>query len=211
VQRLEDAARDLLRCGRPELARLALRLYAKSGRLVLIEGEKQLVERFDGLRELVKQGAVLVAAHPSLFSELAGSDPQARARVLKLARELEVPELKEAAGILEREAPLDALNRAALIAQLIAMVEAEALVQGVDAQPLVRRLLLAAADHLREAGLGEQAAKVEEQAKQLRAPKPEEAEAVERAALELAAKIALGGPKPEELAEILKSLAVRRS
>jgi hypothetical protein len=211
VRRLEDAARDLLRCGRPELARLALRLYAKAGRLVLIEGEKQLVERFDGLRELVKQGAVLVAAHPSLFSELAGSDPQARARVLKLVRELEVPELKEAAALLERETPLDALNRAALIAQLIAMVEAEALVQGVDAQPLVRRLLLAAANHLREAGLGEQAAKVEEQAKQLRAPKPEEAEAVERTALELAAKIALGGPKPEELAEILKSLAVRRS
>jgi hypothetical protein len=211
VQRLEEAARDLLRCGRPELARLALRLYAKAGRLVLIESEKQLVERFDELRELVKQGAVLMAAHPSLFSELAGSDPGAKARVLKLARELEVPELKEAAQLLEREAPLDALNRAALIAQLIAMVEAEALVQGVDAQPLVRRLLLAAADHLREAGLGEQAAKVEEQAKQLRAPKPEEAEAVERAAVELAAKIALGGPKPEELAEILKSLAVRRS
>jgi hypothetical protein len=207
VQSLEEAARDLLRCGRPELAKLALHLYAKSGRLVLIESEKQLVERFDGLRELVKQGAVLVAAHPSLFSELAGSDPQARARVLKLARELEVPELREAAGILEREAPLDALNKAALIAQLIAMVEAEAALQGVDAQPLVRRLLLAAADHLREAGLGEQAAKVEEQAKQLRAPKPEEAEAVERVALELAGKIALGGPKPEELAEILRSLA----
>jgi hypothetical protein len=45
VQRLEDAAQNLLRCGRPELARLALRLYAKAGRLVLIEGEKQLVER----------------------------------------------------------------------------------------------------------------------------------------------------------------------
>jgi hypothetical protein len=207
VQRLEDAARDLLRCGRPELARLALRLYAKAGGLVLIEREEQLVERFDGLRELVKGGAVLVAAHPSLFSELAGSDPQARARVLKLARELEVPELKEAARLLEREAPTDALNRVALIAQLIAMVEAEALVQGVDAQPLVRRLLLAAADHLREAGLGEQAAKVEEQAKQLRAPKPEEAETVERAAVELAARVALGGPRPEELAEILKSLA----
>jgi hypothetical protein len=211
VQRLEDAARDLLRCGRPELARLALRLYAKAGRLVLIERESELVERFDGLRELVKRGAVVAVAHPSLFAELAGSDPQARARVLKLARELEVPELKEAAALLEREAPTDALNRVALIAQLIAMVEAEATLQGVDAQPLVRRLLLAAADHLREAGLGEQAAKVEEQAKQLRAPKPEEAEAVERAAVELAAKIALGGPKPEELAEILKSLAVRRS
>ena len=78
MQRLEEAARDLLRCGRPELARLALRLYAKAGRLVLIEGEKQLVERFDGLRELVERGAVVVAAHPSLFSELAGSDPQAR-------------------------------------------------------------------------------------------------------------------------------------
>jgi hypothetical protein len=211
VQRLEDAARDLLRCGRPELARLALRLYEQAGRLVLVESESELVERFDELRELVKGGAVLVAAHPSLFSELAGSDPGARARVLELARELEVPELKEAARLLEREAPIDALNKAALIAQLIAMVEAEALVQGVDAQPLVRRLLLAAADHLRGAGLSEQAARVEEQARQLRAPKPEEAEAVERAALELAAKIALGGPKPEELAEILKSLAVRRS
>jgi hypothetical protein len=207
VQRLEDAARDLLRCGRPELARLALRLYAKAGRLVLVEREQQLVERFDELRELVKGGAVLVAAHPSLFSELAGSDPGARARVLELARELEVPELREAARLLEREAPIDALNKAALIAQLIAMVEAEALVQGVDAQPLVRRLLLAAADHLRGAGLSEHAAKVEEQARQLRAPKPGEAEAVERAAVELAAKTALGGPKPEELAEILKTLA----
>jgi hypothetical protein len=36
----------------------------------------------------------------------------------------------------------------------------------------------------------------------LRAPQP--GEAVERAALELAAKMALGGPKPEELAEILR-------
>jgi hypothetical protein len=207
VQRLEDAAQNLLRCGRPELARLALRLYAKAGRLVLIESEKQLVERFDGLRELVKQGAVVAVAHPSLFAELAGSDPGAKARVLKLARELEVPELKEAAQLLEQGAPIEPLNKVALIAQLIAMVEAEAALQGVDAQPLVRRLLLAAADHLREADLDEQAAKVEEQAKQLRAPKPEEAEAVERAAVELAAKIALGGPKPEELAEILKSLA----
>ena len=204
---MEDAARDLLRCGRPELARLALRLYAKAGRLVLIESEKQLVERFDGLRELVKRGAVLVAAHPSLFSELAGSDADARARVLKLARELEVPELKEAAQFLERGALIEPLNKVALIAQLIAMVEAEAALQGVDAQPLVRRLLLAAADHLREAGLNEQAARVEERARQLRAPKPGEAEAVERAALELAARVALGGPKPEELAEILKTLA----
>jgi len=207
VQRLEDAARDLLRCGRPELARLALRLYAKAGRLVLIESEKQLVERFDGLRELVKRGAVLVAAHPSLFAELAGSDPSAKARVLELTRELEVPELREATQFLEREIPLEALNKVALIAQLVAMVEAEATIQGVDAQPLVRRLLLAAADHLREAGLNDQAAKVEEQAKQLRAPSPGEAEAVERAAVELAAKAALGGPKPEELAEILRSLA----
>jgi hypothetical protein len=209
VQRLEEAARDLLRCGRSELARLALRLYAKSGRLVLVEAEGQLVERFDELRELVKRGAVLVAAPPSLFSELAGSDPQARARVLELARELDLEELREAAGILERELPLDALNKAALIAQLIAMVEAEAALQGVDAQPLTRRLLLAAADHLREAGLSEQAAKVEERAKQLRTPKPEEAEVVERAALELAAKAALGGPKPEELTEILRSLISR--
>jgi len=193
------------------LARLALRLYAKAGRLVLIERESELVERFDELRNLLKRGAVLVAAHPSFFSELAGSDPQARARVLGLARELEVPELKEAAQFLEREVPLDALNKAALITQLIAMVEAEATVQGVDAQPLVRRLLLAAADHLREAGLGEQAARVEEQARALRAPSPGEAEAVEQAALELAAEIALGGPKPEELAETLKSLAARRS
>jgi hypothetical protein len=211
VQRLEDAARDLLRCGRSELARLALRLYAKSGRLVLVERESELVEQFDELRELVGRGAVLVAAHPSLFSELAGTDPSARARVLKLARELDLEELREAARLLERELPLDALNRAALIAQLVAMVEAEATVQGVDAQPLVRRLLLAAADHLREAGLGEQAARVEEQARALRAPSPGEAEAVEQAALELAAEIALGGPKPEELAEILKSLAARRS
>jgi hypothetical protein len=172
----------------------------------LIESEEQLVERFDELRDLVKQGAVVAVAHPSFFAEIAGSDPGAKARVLELARELDAPELREAARLLEREAPLDALNKAALIAQLVAMVEAEALVQGVDAQPLVRRLLLAAADHLREAGLVEQAAEVEERARMLRAPKPEEAEAVERAALELAGKLALGGPKPEELAEVLRSL-----
>jgi hypothetical protein len=204
---LEGAARELLRCGRPELARLALRLYARAGRLVLVESERELIARFDELRGLVERGAVLVAAHPSLFAEIAGSDPQARAKVLKLARELDLEELREAARLLEREAPIDALNKAALIAQLVAMVEAEALVQGVDAQPLVRRLLLAAADHLREAGLVEQAARVEERARQLRAPKPGEAEAVERAALELAAKAALGGPKPEELAEVLRALA----
>ena len=209
MQRLEEAARDLLRCGRSELARLALRLYERAGRLVLVESESELVERFDELRELVKGGAVLVAAHPSLFSEIAGSDPQARSRVLELARKLEVPELREAARILEREAPTEVLNRVALIAQLIAMVEAEAALQGVDAQPLVRRLLLAAADHLREAGLGEHAAKVEERARALRAPSPGEAEAVERAALELAAKIALGGSKPEELAEVLRHFAAR--
>jgi hypothetical protein len=209
VADLEEAARDLLRCGKPELAKLALRVFAKSGRLVLVESEQQLVERFDELRELVERGAVLVAAHPSLFAEIAGSDPQARAKVLKLARELDLEELREAAQLLEREAPIDALNKAALIAQLIAMVEAEALVQGVDAQPLVRRLLLAAADHLREAGLAEQAAKVEERARMLRAPSPSEAEAVERAALELAARAALGGPRPEELAEVLRSLARR--
>jgi hypothetical protein len=73
----------------------------------------------------------------------------------------------------------------------------------------VRRLLLAAADHLREAGLGEQAVKVEEQARALRAPSPDEAEAVEQAALGLAAEITLGGPKPEELAEALRHFAVR--
>jgi hypothetical protein len=206
VADLEEAARELLRCGRPELAKLALRLYARAGRLVLVEREEQLVERFDELRELVKRGAVLAAAHPSLFSEIAGSDPRARARVLELACELDLEELRVAARLLEREAPLDALNKAALIAQLVAMVEAEALVQGVDAQPLVRRLLLAAADHLREAGLLEQAAEVEESARALRAPSPGEAEAVERAALELAGKLALGGPKPEELAEVLRSL-----
>jgi hypothetical protein len=209
VQRLGEAARDLLRCGKSELARLALRLYERAGRLVLVESESELVERFDELRELVKQGAVLVVAHPSFFSELAGSDPGAKARVLKLARELEVPELREAAQFLERGAPIEPLNKVALIAQLIAMVEAEAALQGVDAQPLTRRLLLAAADHLRAAGLNEHAAKVEERARMLRAPSPGEAEAVERAALELVAKAALGGPKSEELAEILRLLADR--
>jgi DNA-binding PadR family transcriptional regulator len=132
----------------------------------------------------------------------------------ELARRLDVEELRRAAeftGRRGRPISIDALNKAALLAQLIAMVEAEAIIQGVDAQPLVRRLLLAAADHLREAGFAEQAAKVEEQARMLRAPSASEAEAVERAALDLAAKIALGGPKPEELAETLRLLAARRS
>ena len=101
------------------------------------------------------------------------------------------------------------MNRAALTAQPTAIVETETIVQGVDAQPLVRRLLLAAADHLRGADLSEVAERLEGQAWMLRVHSPGETEAVEQTALQLAAKIALGGPKPEELAEILKLLAVR--
>jgi hypothetical protein len=52
---LEGAARELLRCGRPELARLALRLYARSGRLVLVESEGELIARFDELRERARR------------------------------------------------------------------------------------------------------------------------------------------------------------
>jgi hypothetical protein len=108
--------------------------------------------------------------------------------VLRLARELDLEELRKATKVLEQEVSLDALNKAALIAQLVVMVGAETIVQGVDVQLLVCRLLLAAANHLREAGFAEQAAKVEGLARQLRASSPRKAEAVERAALELARK-----------------------
>ena len=57
------------------------------------------VRRAEGARER-ERGAD--GGHPSLFGEPAGSDPQARARVLKLARELDLEELKEAAKTMER-------------------------------------------------------------------------------------------------------------
>ena len=102
----------------------------------------------------------------------------------------------------------DAASKAALLAQVCLLVEVDAALRGVDAQPLLRRLLTAAAEHLRRAGLREQAEGLEKRARTYRPPRtPLEEIAVERAAEELAAAAALGGPRPEKVAEALEILA----
>jgi hypothetical protein len=67
-------------------------------------------------------------------------------------------------------------------------VEAEAALREVDAQPLIRRLLIAASEHLREASSAEEVGAVERTVQM-----PEE-------------RLTLGGSKPEELEEALPLL-----
>jgi len=166
----EELAREMLRTGRADLARLALRILSRAGRVALAERPEDL-DRGE-LRELLRRGAVAI--------------------------------LRRAAG----ERVEDAASKAALLAQVCLLVEVEAALRSVDAQPLLRRLLTAAAEHLRRAGLREQAEELEKRARTYRPPQtPLEEIAVERAAEELAAAAALGGPRPEEVAEALETLA----
>jgi hypothetical protein len=74
----------------------------------------------------------------------------------------------------------------------------------VDTQPLTRRLLLEAANLLREAGLGERAAQLEEIARRFREPSADEAAAVENALTRIRAVLARSGLKPLDLEEVLE-------
>ena len=204
-----EVAREMLRTGRSDVALLALRLLARTDRLVLIERPEDL----GSAAKLLKGGAVAVVAHPRLFAELLGEEEGAAARVLRLAQSPELAgleEVRQAAAILRNTEKRveEAAAKAALLAQVCLLVEVEASLRGVDAQPLLRRLYSAAAEHVKRAGLREQAEELEKRARSYRPPRtPLEEAAVERAAEMLAAAAALGGPQPEKVAEALETLA----
>ena len=205
-----EVAREMLRTGRSDVALLALRLLARTDRLVLIERPEDL----GSAAKLLKGGAVAVVAHPRLFAELLGEEEGAAARVLRLAQSPELAgleEVQQAVAILRNTVEKrveEAAAKAALLAQVCLLVEVEASLRGVDAQPLLRRLYSAAAEHVKRAGLREQAEELEKRARSYRPPRtPLEEAAVERAAEMLAAAAALGGPQPEKVAEALETLA----
>jgi DNA-binding MarR family transcriptional regulator len=101
----------------------------------------------------------------------------------------------------------EALSWAERLAALSAAIEVVAAAHGVDAQPLTRRLLMDAANLLREGGLGERAARLEGAAKRLREPGAGEDAAVEEALARVRAMLARNGLKPlglEEALEVVK-------
>ena len=98
----------------------------------------------------------------------------------------------------------EALSRAQQLATLSVLIEATAPAHGVDTQPLTRRLLMEAANLLREAGLGERAAQLEEVAKRFREPSAGEAAAVEETLAWIRAALARSGLKPLDLEVVLE-------
>jgi DNA-binding MarR family transcriptional regulator len=98
----------------------------------------------------------------------------------------------------------EALSWAQQLATLGVLIEATAPAQGVDTQPLTRRLLMEAANLLREAGLGEEAARLEEVAKRFREPSAGEAAAVEETLAWIRAALARSGLKPLDLEVVLE-------
>jgi DNA-binding MarR family transcriptional regulator len=116
-------------------------------------------------------------------------------------------ELKRSQKLEELAAPAgaaEALSWAQRLMSISAVIEVAAAAQGVDAQPLTRRLLLEAANLLREAGLGERAAQLEETAKRFREPSADEAAAVEDVLARIRAALARSGLKPLDLKEALE-------
>ena len=85
-------------------------------------------------------------------------------------------------------------------------VMAVAAAHGVDAQPLVRGLLMEAAALLRRGGLGEEAARLEEVAMRFREPGAGEAAAVEEALARVRAMLAWSRRSPSlgEALEVVK-------
>ena len=93
----------------------------------------------------------------------------------------------------------EALSWAQQLAALSVLIEATEPAWGVDTRPLTRRLLMEAANLLREAGLGEKAAQLEEVAKRFREPSAGEAAAVEETLAWIRAALARSGLKPLDL------------
>jgi DNA-binding MarR family transcriptional regulator len=116
----------------------------------------------------------------------------------------DVPKLLQAPA-----APAGAAEALRWAERLLALsddVMAVAAAHGVDAQPLVRGLLMEAASLLRGAGLDEEAARLEEVAKRLREPGAGEAAAVEEALARVRAMLAWSRRSPGlgEALEVVK-------
>jgi len=120
-----------------------------------------------------------------------------RAVAEELKRSQKLEELAAPAGLGARAG--GALSWAQQLATLGVLIEATAAAQGVDTQPLTRRLLMEAANLLREAGLGGEAARLEEVAKRFREPSADEAAAVEETLAWIRAALARSGLKPLDL------------
>jgi DNA-binding MarR family transcriptional regulator len=116
----------------------------------------------------------------------------------------DVPKLLQAPA-----APAGAAEALRWAGRLLALsddVMAVAAAHGVDAQPLVRVLLMEAANLLRRGGLGGEAARLEEVAKRLREPGAGEAAAVEEALARVRAMLAWSRRPPglREALEVVK-------
>jgi len=120
-----------------------------------------------------------------------------RAVAEELKRSQKLEELAAPAGLGARAG--GALSWAQQLATLGVLIEATAAAQGVDTQPLTRRLLMEAANLLREAGLGGEAARLEEVAKRFREPSADEAAAVEETLAWIRAALARSGLKLKPL------------
>jgi DNA-binding MarR family transcriptional regulator len=125
-----------------------------------------------------------------------------RAVAEELKRSQKLEELAAPAGLGARAG--EALSWAQQLAALSALIETMASAWGVDTQPLTRRLLMEAANLLREAGLGERAARLEEVARRFRAPSADEAAVVENALAWIRAALARSGLKPLEPEVVLE-------
>jgi DNA-binding MarR family transcriptional regulator len=125
-----------------------------------------------------------------------------RAVAEELKRSQKLEELAAPAGLGARAG--EALSWAQQLATLSVNIETMASAWDVDTQPLTRRLLLEAANLLREAGLGERAAQLEEIARRFREPSADEAAAVENALTRIRAALARSGLKPLDLEEVLE-------
>jgi DNA-binding MarR family transcriptional regulator len=116
----------------------------------------------------------------------------------------DVPKLLQAPA-----APAGAAEALSWAGRLLALsddVMVVAAAHGVDAQPLVRGLLMEAANLLRRGGLGGEAARLEEVAKRLREPGAGEAAAVEEALARVRAMLAWSRRSPGlgEALEVVK-------
>jgi DNA-binding MarR family transcriptional regulator len=98
----------------------------------------------------------------------------------------------------------EALRWVRHLTALSVLIEAMASAHGVDVQPLTRRLLMEAANLLRGAGLGEEAARLEEVAMRFREPSAGEVATVEEALARIRAALARSGLKPLDPIEVYK-------
>jgi DNA-binding MarR family transcriptional regulator len=120
-----------------------------------------------------------------------------RAVAEELKRSQKLEELAAPAGLGARAG--GALSWAQQLATLSVLIEATAAAQGVDTQPLTHKLLMEAANLLREAGLGGETARLEEVARRFREPSAGEAAAVEETLAWIRAALARSGLKLKPL------------